>query len=129
LDDNSLCNLSPKELNKARQLINISILVDPYLYGQLQEGCGPDPDRLDPKMLLHHLMNSDQFEERLDKCLELQFGLLSIIGLVSHIVQLLSFLSFNCRSHSCGQKEEKEEEEEIGQEEEKEKEKGQKEEK
>jgi hypothetical protein len=52
LECNSAWHLKPAKLKKANRQISKSFMIDPYLYGKLQAGCGPDPDNIDPKALL-----------------------------------------------------------------------------
>jgi hypothetical protein len=67
LERNSAWHLKPAELTKANKQINKSFMIDPYLYGKLQAGCGPDPDNIDPKALLTHLIEEVPIDHRLDK--------------------------------------------------------------
>jgi hypothetical protein len=63
LEDNSVYNLKPGELKKAKDQIKCSIMVDPYLFGQLQAGCGSNLDSIEPKSLLDYLFCEEPFEE------------------------------------------------------------------
>jgi hypothetical protein len=67
LENNTVYHLKPGELKKAKEQINNSIMVDPYLYGQLQAGCGSNLDSIDPESLLTYLMLQDPIEENINK--------------------------------------------------------------
>jgi hypothetical protein len=60
LDDNSAYHLKPSELEKAKEQIRCSIMVDPYLYRQLQAGCESNLDSIEPKSLLGYLFQNEQ---------------------------------------------------------------------
>jgi hypothetical protein len=66
LECNSAWHLKPAKLKKAHRQISKCLMIDPYLYGKLQAGCGPDPDNIDPKALLTHLIEEVPIDHRLD---------------------------------------------------------------
>jgi hypothetical protein len=70
LECNSAWHLKPAELKKAHRQISKSFMIDPYLYGKLQAGCGPDPDNIDPKALLTHLLEEVPIDHRLDNLVD-----------------------------------------------------------
>jgi len=66
LEENSACNLSRTELQRAQHHIKKGVLVDPCLYGRLLEGIGSDPNLIDSKRLLHFLLTDQPSPKRLD---------------------------------------------------------------
>jgi hypothetical protein len=63
LDENSAYHLKPGELEKAKEQIKCSIMVNPYLYGQLQAGCGSNLNSIEPKALLDYLFRKEPFKK------------------------------------------------------------------
>ena len=59
--------MSPRELTKATNLIEKSIVIDPYLYGQVQEGCRQNTNSIDPVSLLIYLKYSSRIEVELER--------------------------------------------------------------
>ena len=68
ITENPALSLSPKELARARAVIDKSIIIDPNLFGQLQEGFMDDTGTTNnPEELLYCLKYSTTSEEKLDK--------------------------------------------------------------
>ena len=65
--ENPAILLSPRELNKARSSIDQSIIIDPYLFGQLQEVFGPDPGSINPVDALFFLRFSCTTDHKHDR--------------------------------------------------------------